>query len=284
MPNKGLGKGLESLIPKTPKVSGKTSAKSGEVVEVLVSKIKPNSHQPRTVMEKAPLEELAASIREHGVIQPLVVTEAGDDKYEVLAGERRLRAAKMANLRQVPVVVRSASKQQKLEVALVENVQRENLNPVEEATAYRRLIDEFNLTQNQVAQKVGKSRSAVTNILRILTLSAEIQKALSQGKLSLSHAKTLLGVKDEKQRHKLFQDILAGRMSVRDTERSVKKVQVNVLGKKGSQDATTTQYEEKLRQALGTKVEIKNNKGKGNVIIGFYSAKELKELVEKISK
>ncbi|MBU1177913.1 ParB/RepB/Spo0J family partition protein [Patescibacteria group bacterium] len=284
MVNKGLGRGLESLIPKTPKVQVKIATKPGEVEEVLLSKIKPNPHQPRSVMEKAPLEELAASIREHGVIQPLVLMEVGDGSYEVLAGERRLRAAKMAGLKQVPVVIRSASKQQQLEVALVENVQRENLNPVEEAVAYRRLMDEFNLTQNQVAQKVGKSRSAVTNILRVLTLSAEIQRALLQSKLSLSHAKTLLGVKDEKQRYKLFKDILAGQMSVRDVEASIKKVKVDVSDKKSRQDATVVQYEEKLRQALGTKVEIRKNKNRGSIVIGFYSPRELQELVEKFSR
>lgn len=281
MQNKGLGRGLESLIPKTP--TTKISAGRGEAVEALVSKIKSNPQQPRTTIDKAPLQELAASIREHGIIQPLVVSEAVDGSYELLAGERRLRAAKMIGLRQVPVVVRSASKQQKLEVALVENVQRENLNPVEEAQAYRRLMDEFNLTQDQVAKKVGKSRSAVTNILRILTLPEKMQVALAKGEISFGHAKTLLGVKDEKQREKLFQDILAGRLSVRDTEKSAKKVKVNVLGKGLGKEAEVTQLEEKLRQALGTKVEIKKRKNQGSIVISFYSPKELKELVEKIT-
>ncbi|MFH2105109.1 MAG: ParB/RepB/Spo0J family partition protein [Parcubacteria group bacterium] len=281
MQNKGLGRGLESLIPKTP--TTKTSTGQGGVVEVLVSKIKPNPQQPRTVIDKVPLQELAASIREHGIIQPLVVSEAVDGSYELLAGERRLRAAMMIGLRQVPVVVRSASKQQKLEVALVENVQRQNLNSVEEAVAYQRLIDEFNLTQDQVAQKVGKSRSAVTNTLRVLTLPTKIQDALAQGKISFGHAKTLLGVKDTKQQEKLFQDILAGQLSVRDTEESVKKVKVNVLGSGQSKEAEVVQLEEKLRQTLGTKVEIKKHRDKGSIMIGFYSSKELKELVDKIT-
>jgi len=253
------------------------------VTEALVSKIKPNPQQPRTVMDKVPLQELAASIREHGIIQPLVVSEAVDGSYELLAGERRLRASQMIGLRQVPVVVRSASKQQKLEVALVENVQRQNLNSVEEAQAYRRLMDEFNLTQDQVAQKVGKSRSAVTNTLRVLTLPEKMQEALAAGKISFGHAKTLLSVKDVKQQEKLFQEILAGQLSVRDTEESVKKVKVNVLGNGQSKEAEVVQLEEKLRQTLGTKVEIKKHRDKGSIMIGFYSSKELKELVDKIT-
>ncbi|NQV13597.1 MAG: ParB/RepB/Spo0J family partition protein [Parcubacteria group bacterium] len=283
MQNKGLGRGLESLIPKTPKNKTQVSTGQGGVTEALVSKIKPNPQQPRTVMDKVPLQELAASIREHGIIQPLVVSEAVDGSYELLAGERRLRASQMIGLRQVPVVVRSASKQQKLEVALVENVQRQNLNSVEEAQAYRRLMDEFNLTQDQVAQKVGKSRSAVTNTLRVLTLPEKMQEALAAGKISFGHAKTLLSVKDVKQQEKLFQEILAGQLSVRDTEESVKKVKVNVLGNGQSKEAEVVQLEEKLRQTLGTKVEIKKHRDKGSIMIGFYSSKELKELVDKIT-
>ena len=282
MPKKGLGRGLESLIPQKSKTS--SIVKAGEVTEVPVSRIKANPHQPRQNIDKIPLKELSLSIREHGVIQPLVVSEAGDGSYQLLAGERRLQASKMAGLQKVPVVVRSATEQQKLEVALVENVQREDLNSLEEARAYQQLIDDFNLTQDQVAKKVGKSRANVANILRILTLSAEIKEAISAGKITLGHAKVLLGVKDKATRKKMFQDILAGQLSVRDTEQGAKGVKIKVASGQVDRNkkADIIQLEGELRQALGTKIEIKERKGKGKIAIDFYSKGELQELVDRI--
>jgi len=283
MPKKGLGRGLESLIPQKPKTS---SVVAGAAVEVPISKIRTNPHQPRQAMNPTPLKELSLSIGEHGVIQPLVVSEVGDGGYQLLAGERRLQASKMAGLQKVPVVVRSATDQQKLEVALVENVQRENLNPLEEASAYQQLIDDFNLTQDQVAKKVGKSRANVANILRVLTLADEIKKALATSQLTLGHAKVLLGIKDEQARKKMFQDILAGQLSVRDTEHGVEKIKIKVVGKQlqRNKGADILQLEENLRQALGTKVEVKEKKGRGKIVIDFYSKDELKDLISKITE
>jgi ParB family chromosome partitioning protein len=282
MAKKGLGRGLESLIPSRATISkGIKSREEGNVVEVLIGKIIPNPHQPREAIAEASLRELALSIKEHGVIQPLIISEVGGDQYELLAGERRLKAAKIAGLRKIPAIIRSASEQQKLEVALVENIQRQDLNPLEEAKAYKRLINEFNLNQDQVAQKVGKSRASVANILRILTLPSVIKKAISSGKLTLGHAKLILSVRGEEEQIRLFKSILGNQLSVRDTEKSVKKTKVRGrVGKQRSPEIMN--LEENLRQTLGTKVEIRKKDRGGDIIIGFYSNGELRELVKKI--
>jgi len=282
MPKKGLGRGLESLIPKKQTKTTNSTDSGNGIIELEVVKIIPNPHQPREEIEKNSLNELADSIKEHGVIQPLVVTKNKNGKYEVLAGERRLRASKIAGLKKVPVVIRTASEQQKLEVAIVENVQRQDLNPIEEARSYQRLMSEFNLNQDQIALKIGKSRSSVANILRVLSLPEEIQAALRAGKISMGHAKIIMGLRDENEQMKLYKQILSGKLTVKDTEKKSSKVKV-YGGKVKIKTPRIVSFEESLRQALGTKVEI-NNKGKrGKIVIDYYSDSELRDIVEKIS-
>lgn len=283
MAKKGLGRGLESLIPQRPKKITNEEKTERGIIELELSEIIPNPHQPRKEFNQELLNELAQSIKVHGVIQPLVVSKNKSNQYEILAGERRLRAAKMAGLNKVPVVVRTASDQQKLEVAIVENVQRENLNPVEEAMSYERLMSEFNLNQEQIAKKVGKSRSGIANILRILSLPDEIQKALAINKITMGHAKLIMGLKNEADQRQLFNKIISSSLTVKDTENKVnnKKIRKDKLR---INNPRIVGYEEALRQALGTKVEIKNKGKKGKIIINYYSDSELGEIISKISE
>ena len=301
MLKKSLGKGLESLIPlKKNQLFKKIQEKDFDkghipskrlkqfspslreaVVDVDTKFIEPNPHQPRKDFNLQQLQDLADSIEEHGILQPLIVTKLGDQKYQLLAGERRLQAAKLIDLEKVPVIVRMVPEQQKLEMALVENVQREDLNPMEEALAYSSLIDEFNLRQDEVGKKVGKSRVFITNTLRLLTLPEEIQKAIFNKKISFGHAKAILGLKDEKKQLILFSKILQGGLTVRDVEKGVKKVNIKShsrnLSKKTPQ---VLDYEERLTSALGTKTEIKMSGGSGKVIVDFFSNEELRNIVE----
>ena len=281
----GLGKGLSSLIP--PKIDKRIFNKDSRVlaaeelvVPVPIAKIKANPHQPRSDFDHESLEELTNSIKEHGILQPLILTSA-DAGYQVVAGERRLRAAKLLGLKTVPAIIREVKEQQKLELALVENIQRQNLNPIEEAVAYQRLIDEFNLTQEAVAKRVGKSRSAVTNTLRLLTLPTEIQKALIRGKINYSLARVLVGLPVE-QRLNFFQKVLRQDLTVRAIEGQARKVAVKRHFRQ-AKDPNLAALEENLQTALGTKVTIKKSGETGQIIIEFYSAEELGDLVSKIS-
>ena len=252
-----------------------------KLVDVLVKNIRPNPKQPREDFGYQDLEDLINSIKEHGIIQPLVVTKIDGENYELIAGERRYRAAKFLNLRTVPAVVRAARDQEKLELALIENIQRKNLNPIEEGRAFEKLINEFNLTQEEVARRVGKSRPVVANTLRLLGLPEEIQQALRSGKIKESHARTLIGLPGEKAQLKYFTKILKNEMTVRDTEGMINKVR----GVKPVRlDPAVSAKEEALRGALGTKVEIKKRGQKGQIIVRFYSDEELNGIVKKILK
>lgn len=289
--NTGLGRGLGSLIPQ--KITKVAATASGEAVVDIVSeddkdkiiyvapdKIKVNPMQPRKKFYEQSLDELAGSIKQHGVIQPLIVSRANGD-YELIAGERRLRAARMVGLDKIPAIVRDAGSQQKLEVALIENLQRENLNPLETALAYRKLIDEFNLTQDEAAKRVGKSRSAVANSLRLLNLPKEIQSALIDGKITEGHAKVLAGLDGEAKQASLLRKIIHGELSVEDTVAETRR-----LG--GTKQARVKiNYADKdkefaFREFFGTKVEIKRKGKGGQVIIDFYSDEELGEMAEKM--
>lgn len=301
MLNKSLGRGLESLIPlkknqfiknnqkketgvKTVERLKKFSpAMSESVLLVDVKFVEPNPHQPRKDFDQQQLKGLADSIKIHGILQPLIATKVFDNQYQLLAGERRLQAAKLVGLKKVPVIVREATEQQKLEMALVENVQRQDLNPMEEALAYSSLIDEFNLKQEDVAKKVGKSRAFVTNTLRLLTLPSEIQKAIFDRKLTFGHAKAILSLKTEEEQLKLFKNILLNNLSVRATEGNVKKVKVHDHLRSYKKTPLILDYEERLAQSLGTKAEIKKEGKSGKVIIDFYSDEELGGIVEVIS-
>lgn len=283
MANTTLGRGLSSLIPGASNAnywSGDSAKKSGERIEhILVNRIVVNPHQPRERFERQGMEELVASVKEHGILQPLILTETPRG-YELIAGERRLRAAKLANIKDVPAIIRSATNQQKLELAIVENVQREDLNPLERSKAYQRLIDEFSLTQDEVAKKVGQSRSAVANLLRLLHLPSEIQQAIMDGKLTEGHAKVLLGITDAKARQQLFKKILDEDLSVRSVE-SEKKTSVRGHTRRQA-DVETRAREARMREALGAKVTIKPAGKGGNITIHYSDAEELEGIVRTV--
>lgn len=274
-----LGRGLGSLIPNAPRptlTEQVIPAARREVLDVPVDKIRENPRQPRAHFSPADLEDLIASIKQHGVMQPIVVTRQGDG-YELIAGERRLRASRSLGLKTVPAIVREANEQEKLELALIENIQRQDLNAVEEAIAYKALVDEFSLTQDQVAARVGKSRSAVANILRLLDLPDDVLAALREGKITKSHARTLLSEESAEKRRALFQSMIGGGMTVREVEARVSKPQAT------RKDPNIAAHEAKLREILGTKVEIQEKGGKGKISISFFSKEELLELLNRLS-
>ena len=291
MPQSGLGRGLGSLIPdknnikkadSVAQAAGSSQANGSQIFDVPLDKIKANPQQPRNNFDSAPMEELVESIKEHGIIQPLIATKDGDT-YELIAGERRLRASKLAGLATVPVVVRQAGEQAKLEMALIENIQRQDLNPIELAHAYRRLVDEFSLGQDAVAKRVGKSRSTVTNILRMLNLPDEIQTALIGGKITEGHAKYLLGVEGEAKQLNLFRKILRNKMTITDTDKEIKRLG----GTKRARIKINYRDKDKefaFREFFGTKVEVKRKGKGGQIIIDFYSDEELDEITEKVKK
>lgn len=279
--NSSLGKGLASLIPlkdgaiPTAKLAGE---KEERVKEIPLSELRLNPMQPRHQFDQRTEEELVNSIKEHGIIQPLIVTRTAQG-YQLIAGERRLRAAKTAGLETVPVIVRNASQQQKLEVSLIENVQREDLNPIEEAQAYQRLLDEFSLTQEQLAKRVGKNRTTIANLLRILELSPPIQRAIIEKKITVGHAKVLLALDHPKDQLNTFKKILQSGLNVQETTRIIHKIQPP---KEKIVDFELQEREEQLRAALSTKVRIEKRGKRGKIIIEFYSPDELNSLIKKI--
>jgi len=277
-----LGKGLRALIPDLePEVNEPLHS-------IDITKVIPNPYQPRQNYDPEKMEELVASIREHGIIQPIVVRVQGDF-YQIVAGERRWRAAKEVGLKEVPVVVRDFSDLQMMEIALIENLQREDLNPIEEAEAYRKLIDKFELTQEQLARRLGKSRPAIANALRILNLPSEVLEYVSRGTISSGHAKALLALNDSKKQISLAKRIVEEGLSVRETEALVqgKKEKQNVSrGTKRlkKQPPEILELENQLSMAVGTKVFIKQGKGKGKIEIEFYNDSDLERIVSVIIK
>ncbi|MFA6322733.1 MAG: ParB/RepB/Spo0J family partition protein [Candidatus Buchananbacteria bacterium] len=281
--NQGLGKGLSSLIP--GKIESKLLSKDsvvlpGEerILQIPIDKIRANPLQPRHNFDHEALEDLTNSIREHGILQPLILTKENDG-YEIIAGERRFRASEVLGLKTVPAIIRDVADQQKLEMALVENIQRRDLNPIEEAVAYRRLIDEFNLTQEEVAKSLGKSRTVVTNVLRLLTLPTEIQKAVIAGKINFSAARVIVGLPPQ-ERMKFFEKVLKQDLTVRAVEDQAKKITQHQRTKK-DRDPNLLALEDKLQVLLGTKVTIKKSGETGQLIIDFYSSEELNNLINK---
>lgn len=287
----GLGKGLDSLI--TDKVnipnSGKNdnnAAKPAEV-KVKITKVEPNREQPRKNFDEDALIELSESIKQFGVLQPLIVQDK-KDYYEIIAGERRWRAAKMAGLKEVPVIIKNLTDQEIVEISLIENIQRENLNPIEEAIAFKRLLTEFNLKQDEVAERVSKSRTAVTNSMRLLKLNEKVQQMVIDDMLTTGHARALLGIEDPEKQYILAQKIFDEKLSVRETEKLVKKVQkqkdIPEKEKKTIDEKTALAYhdvEEKMKAIFGTKVSIhaKDDK-KGKIEIEYYSMDELNRIYE----
>ena len=279
-----LGKGLSALIPDVPEPPASS-------LDVDVTRLAPNHFQPRGHIDDAGLEELARSIKSNGVIQPIVVRRL-DDRFQIIAGERRWRAALLAGLERVPVIVREIGPGQErslLEVALIENIQRENLNPIEEAQAYRRLIDEFHLTQEAIAAAVGKDRASVANVIRLLKLPDEVRTELASGRLSMGHARALLALQDQADQLGTARDVIARRLSVRETESLVKK-----LAETGSPagaprhprpaDVHTRAAEERLRLALGTRVRIVRKGNAGRIEIDFGSEDELIRIYEQLTE
>jgi ParB family chromosome partitioning protein len=272
---RGLGRGLGALIPET----------ASAVQEVDLDLIVPNPHQPRSVFEPEALAELAQSIREHGVIQPLVVSRAPDGGrvYQLIAGERRLLASRQAGLSRVPVIVKEASPQALLELALVENLQREDLGALEEAAAFKRLVDDFGLTQEAVATRVGRSRSAVTNTIRLLSLPDEIQASLARNEISAGHARALLGIDDAAEQRRVWQRILQAALTVRDAEALAKRSRARLAPRGPSRpSADVAALEEKLRSALGTKVDLVKSRRGGRLTVHFYSDEEFESILERL--
>ena len=282
----GLGKGLDALIPAGGKVPPSVSTGSGGgVQQVSVDAIQRNPRQPRIHFREEELTELAASIREHGVIQPLIVIPKPDGKFVLIAGERRWQAAQRAGLRTVPVIARQANNQEMLEIALIENVQRADLNALEEAEAYRQLVEEFGLSHEAVAKRVGKSRVAVTNTLRLLGLADVVKQALVDEKITEGHARALLMLSTQKAQASALQTIINLSMSVRHAEELVRKLagQKLIKAKKPVRNADVHDVEKRLQRSLGTKVALKHGKKGGTVTIYYYSNEELDSLLEKLT-
>ena len=285
---KSLGRGLGSLLGvKTnsgqlikqayPEVPG-----NGALI-IPIDKIRRNPYQPRETFDPEKLEELADSIRVHGIIEPLVASKDGDGSYELISGERRLRAAKRAGLTEVPVVLKELGRRDKLEVAIIENVQREDLNPIERAKSYQRLIDEFRYGQEDVAKRVGKSRESVANSLRLLKLPEKIQEYIRTGKLSEGHGKILLGIAEPNKQLEYAEIILRDRLTVRQLSDSVSPARKNNQLKKIYKNPNLAIHEDRLRSALGTKVEINGTEIRGKIGIEYYSAEDLQEIVKQIT-
>lgn len=282
---KALGRGLRALIPDVP--ATEAPPPGGSPREVDLDQLRPNPDQPRQIVDDARLEELAQSIKAHGVIQPIVVTQrAGAAGFEIIAGERRWRAAQRAGLLRVPVVLREMAPSKRLEVALIENIQREDLNPLEEAAAYRRLADEFGMTQQQIAEAVGKERATVANYQRLLGLPAEVQTDVAAGRLTMGHARALAGLGDEEQQLAAARRIREGELSVRDAEALVKRTATQKPDRAAETppaDVHVRAAEERLRISLGTRVRIVQRGKRGRIEISFTSEDELQRLYDLLS-
>ena len=306
MAKKGLGKGLGAIFGEDvvkenkeeteKKAKAKAEAKAAEEMDekgrILMLKldlVQPNKEQPRKTFDEEKINELAESIKNYGVLQPLLV-QKNDSFYEIIAGERRWRAAKAAGLKEVPAVLKEYSKQEAMEISLIENVQRADLNPIEEALGYKQLIDEFGLTQEEIAVRVAKSRTAITNTMRLLKLDEQIQNMLVQGVITSGHARALLSLEDTQMQLKAVKEILDKKLSVRETERLVKRLQKEASGEKKEEkkkDETLAliyqDLEDRMKSVMGTKVSIHNkDKNKGRIEIEYYSEAELERIVEMI--
>ena len=293
---KGLGKGLDSLI--ADKVSTKQVTKTesqvklksehaADAVMMDITKVEPNREQPRQKFDEDALLELAESIKQFGVLQPLLVQEK-DDYYEIIAGERRWRAAKLAGVKKIPVIIKKLTAQEIMEISLIENIQREDLNPIEEAMAYKRLLTEFNLKQDKVAERVSKSRTAVTNAMRLLKLNDKVQQMVIDEMLTTGHARALLGIDDQEKQYVLAQKIFDEKLSVRDTEKLVKSIQNEKKNRTNVRkeidpklEAIYHDLEEQMKGILGTKVSINHkDEEKGKVEIEYYSQDELDRIID----
>ena len=279
---KGLGRGISSLLPDEPLAANETSSPT----MLKITDIEPNKEQPRKDFDKEKLSSLADSIKEYGLIQPLVVSEKSNGRYVIVAGERRWRAAKAAGLKEIPVTIKEYTKEEIAEIALIENLQREDLNPIEEALGYQSLLDDYNLTQEAVSKKLGKSRSAVANSLRLLSLDDEIKKLISAGKISSGHARAVLSLPTKEKRLLLAEKIIAEDLSVRRAEALAKILQKEPVQKE-KKDSSPTQYDlemskicERLSSKFGTKVTMSKGKNKRKIEIEYYNDKDLERIID----
>ncbi len=288
----GLGKGLDSLIAdkvsNKTKITEETKVNSNEGIKVPINKVEPNKTQPRKEFDEDALLELSESIKQYGVLQPLLVQQR-EGFYEIIAGERRWRAAKNAGLKEVPVIIKNLSEQEIVEISLIENIQRENLNPIEEALAYKRLLREFNLKQDEVAERVSKSRTAVTNTMRLLKLNEKVQQMIVDEMISTGHARALLGISDLEMQYTVAQKIFDEKLSVRETEKLVKKIQNGEDEKKQNSENKLDEklriiyadLEEQMKGIFGTKVKINSkNSDSGKLEIEYYSQSELERIID----
>ena len=285
---KALGRGLDAILqsPETDITSKDISGDfvAGAIAEIDINLIETNPFQPRTEFDETALKELAQSIKEQGVVQPVTVRKLGYNKYQLISGERRLRASKMAGLAKIPVFIRVANDEQMLELALIENIHRENLNAIEVAISYQRLIDDCNMTQEEVSDKVGKSRSAVANFLRLLKLPAEVQIAIRDGHITMGHARALINITDKEQQLKLLQQIIEGEMNVRQTEELAEKAKNPEAKERKQTNFIPEHFKSKIKtlsQTLNTKVKVTRNvKGQGSVVIDFKDEAEFDRIME----
>ncbi len=284
----GLGRGLDSLIPQKSKIlqADEPTSQSGDkekISEIPVENIFPNPNQPRQNFDQASLDELADSIKEHGIIQPLILVRMNDREFQIVAGERRWRAAKSAGLKTVPAVVRDVNEQKKLELALIENIQRKNLNPLEAALAYRKLMEEFNLNQGELAKRLGKDQSAISNTMRILNTIPQVKEAVMADRISEGHARVLAGLPEEDQINVLNQ-ILAEKWNVRQTEKAGRGIVMKKQLRKIPSDPEARAKEEELQDYFGTKVDVRKIGGAGQIVIKFFSNEEYQDILKKLMK
>lgn len=290
MAARGLGKGLDALIPVSgePKGNKKTGGEGGKEkgpeTLVKITMVEPNREQPRKTFDEEALNELAESIRQFGLLQPILVQDR-KDHYEIIAGERRWRAAKIAGLKEVPVIIKNLTEQEIVEISLIENIQRENLNPIEEALAYKKLLNEFHLKQEEVAERVSKSRTAVTNSMRLLKLQDEVQKMVVDEEITTGHARALLGIEDGEQQIACAKKIVDEKLSVRDVEKLVKNMNKPAKEKKETKENKVNfiyqDIGEKLKRFFGTKVSVTGKEnGAGKIEIEFYSNEDLERILD----
>lgn len=280
MEKRGLGRGISALIPQQQEVT-----EQEKIIFLRLEQIKPNPLQPRQEINSHNLEELVQSIKEKGIIQPILVRRSGDE-YELIAGERRLRAAKVLNLKEIPALIKEVDDEESLELALIENIQRQNLNPIEQAKAYQYLINKFAITQERLAQIMGKARVSITNILRLLKLPQEVQEEIKRGRLSFAHARALLEIEETTTQQELTREIIANSLSVNELENLIRQRRRRGLKRKKQAQVPGEPYllalEEQMQQILGTKVQVSQGRKRGFIRIEFYSREELERIANKI--
>lgn len=279
MSKRGLGRGLQALLPG----ANEPDMDKERIVEIPVRDIQVNKNQPRHFFNEDKLNELAMSIKEHGVVQPIIVRRAGEDKYELVAGERRWRAAQIVGLKKIPAIIKLLTEKETSEIALIENIQREDLNPIEEAAAYKALMEEYGLTQEELSQRIGKSRPFIANTVRLLSLPETVRKMVSEGLLSAGHARALLGLQAKKEQEELARKIAQKGLSVRQTEKAIKETaeaRKKVKEKAKDEDPVLREIEDRLTRRLSTRVKISHGTKNGKIEIEYYGDEELQRLLD----